>query len=78
MAGEEVLLRFSFVTIRINCSTELADLEWHTLTPNELCQILSTSLAQGLSGEQVKRKKEEYGSNVSLAHSRTRSKQLTK
>ncbi|KAI9681771.1 MAG: hypothetical protein M1829_000516 [Trizodia sp. TS-e1964] len=45
-------------------TAELADLEWHTLSPQELLTRLSTSLVQGLSVEQVTRRQAEYGRNV--------------
>lgn len=43
---------------------ELADLEWHTLSPQELYTRLSSSPAQGLSSEQAKRRLTEYGKNT--------------
>lgn len=43
---------------------ELADLEWHTISPEELYRRLSISFTQGLSSEQIKRRLEEYGKNV--------------
>lgn len=47
-----------------NSQTELGDLDWHTVTVNEIYTRLSTSLAQGLSAEQAKRRLTEYGKNV--------------
>lgn len=43
---------------------ELNDLEWHTLSVNELTQRLSTSLQQGLSTDQVSKKLSEFGKNL--------------
>lgn len=48
-------------------SLELGALEWHTITPNELLNRLSTSQNQGLSVEQVQRRITEYGKNVPSA-----------
>lgn len=42
----------------------LADLDWHTITHDELYNRLSTSLAQGLSADQVKRRLQEHGRNI--------------
>ena len=43
---------------------DLADLDWHTITINELTQRLNTSLKDGLSDEQVKRRLQRYGKNA--------------
>lgn len=42
---------------------DLADLEWHTISPDELYRRLSVALTQGLSDEQVKRRAGENGKN---------------
>lgn len=47
--------------------TELADLDWHTIEPQEIYQRLSTSLTQGLSIEQATRRLAEYGKNMPSA-----------
>jgi len=44
-------------------STDLADLEWHTLAIHELCRRLSVDLDQGLSDDQSKRRLNEHGQN---------------
>ena len=44
-------------------SLELSNLEWHTVSPDELFRRLSTELTRGLSDEQVKRRLLEYGRN---------------
>ncbi|KAJ1299935.1 hypothetical protein OPQ81_005376 [Rhizoctonia solani] len=44
--------------------TDLADLEWHTITTNDLVQRLNTSLRDGLSEEQVKTRQQRYGKNA--------------
>ena len=43
---------------------ELLDLEWHTISPDELFRRLSTESSKGLSTEQVKRRLTEYGKNT--------------
>jgi sodium/potassium-transporting ATPase subunit alpha len=43
---------------------ELGDLEWHTLSLEELETQLSTSRTQGLSKAQVERKQKEFGKNT--------------
>jgi len=45
-------------------STELANVDWHVITPNEIYTRLSTSPTQGLSSEQSKRRLAEYGKNI--------------
>jgi sodium/potassium-transporting ATPase subunit alpha len=42
---------------------EFADLDWHTVTLNEIYTRLSSSPNQGLSVDQVKRRLTEYGKN---------------
>lgn len=41
----------------------MSDLEWHTITADEVSTRLTTSPSQGLSDEQVKRRQVEYGRN---------------
>ncbi|KAH7348562.1 hypothetical protein BKA65DRAFT_584292 [Rhexocercosporidium sp. MPI-PUGE-AT-0058] len=43
---------------------ELGDLEWHTLTPDNIYTRLAVSPNQGLSSEQAKRRLAEYGKNI--------------
>lgn len=43
---------------------ELADLDWHKVSVQELSLRISSSLAHGLSKEQVLRKREQYGKNA--------------
>ncbi|KAF4633510.1 hypothetical protein G7Y89_g4608 [Cudoniella acicularis] len=43
---------------------ELANVDWHTITPNEIYTRLSSSPTQGLSVEQSKRRLTEYGKNT--------------
>ncbi|KAL8377456.1 hypothetical protein RB595_008237 [Gaeumannomyces hyphopodioides] len=45
-------------------ATDLADLEWHTITVDELVRRLSSSLKDGLSDEQVQRRVKQYGKNA--------------
>ncbi|KAK4191344.1 hypothetical protein QBC35DRAFT_375986 [Podospora australis] len=45
-------------------ATDLADLEWHTLPRDDVIGRLTTSLDQGLSQDQVKRRSVEYGKNT--------------
>lgn len=44
-------------------TTELADLDWHTLTVAQVAERLSVSLAVGLEPIQVDRKVKEHGKN---------------
>jgi len=44
--------------------TELSDLEWHTVSVEEALRRLSSSMEQGLSADQVERRKKEYGKNT--------------
>ncbi|OCL07754.1 Na/K ATPase-like protein alpha 1 subunit [Glonium stellatum] len=46
---------------------DLAGLEWHIITPDELYRRLSVSVSQGLSNDQVKRRMIEYGKNKPTA-----------
>lgn len=45
-------------------TTDLADLEWHTISTEELVQRLNTSLRDGLSDEQVRDRLQRYGRNA--------------
>lgn len=47
-----------------DAAAELGDVNWHTLSVNELQNQLSTSLVQGLSQDQVAAKIKEHGRNV--------------
>ncbi|KAF2647322.1 calcium ATPase [Lophiostoma macrostomum CBS 122681] len=44
-------------------AVELADLEWHSISTDEVCRRLSMTLGQGLSREQADRRLIEYGKN---------------
>lgn len=44
--------------------TDLADLEWHTISTKDLVQRLNTSLKDGLSNDQVKDRLQRYGKNA--------------
>lgn len=46
---------------------ELASLEWHIISPDEIYTRLSTSITRGLSGDQVIGRLTEYGKNVPSA-----------
>ncbi|KAK0636109.1 hypothetical protein B0T17DRAFT_482038 [Bombardia bombarda] len=50
--------------VQKGATTDLADLEWHTVSVDEVTRRLSTSLDQGLSKNQVDRKIVEYGKNT--------------
>jgi sodium/potassium-transporting ATPase subunit alpha len=52
------------VRAKQDATAELGDIEWHTLSINEVETRLSTSLVQGLSKEQVTTKQKEFGKNV--------------
>jgi sodium/potassium-transporting ATPase subunit alpha len=43
---------------------ELANLDWHIITPNEIYTRLTSSPYQGLSSEQATRRLSEYGRNA--------------
>jgi sodium/potassium-transporting ATPase subunit alpha len=43
--------------------TELADLDWHIITQEELYKRLNTSTAEGISSEMVKQRLAQYGRN---------------
>ncbi|KAK4442051.1 hypothetical protein QBC34DRAFT_456653 [Podospora aff. communis PSN243] len=45
-------------------ATDLADLEWHTIAVDDALRRLGTSLDQGLSQDQVKRRTAEFGKNA--------------
>ncbi|RDW59706.1 putative calcium-transporting ATPase [Coleophoma cylindrospora] len=47
-----------------SAAKELADLDWHKITPNEIYTRLSTSPQRGLSAEQAKRRLAEHGKNA--------------
>lgn len=47
-----------------NYIADLADLEWHTITTDELVQRLNTSLKDGLSDDQVRDRLQRYGKNA--------------
>ncbi|KAF2132016.1 calcium ATPase [Dothidotthia symphoricarpi CBS 119687] len=44
-------------------AVDLAALDWHTLTVDELCRRLSVDIACGLSEDQIKHRTGEYGQN---------------
>lgn len=48
----------------VHMPTGLLELEWHTITPDEVFRRLSTETTRGLSEEQIKRRVIEYGKNV--------------
>lgn len=54
-------------TPNAHISIELANVDWHVISPNEIYQRLSTSPSQGLSAEQCKRRLTEYGKNTPSA-----------
>jgi sodium/potassium-transporting ATPase subunit alpha len=43
---------------------ELNDLDWHTISTDELCTRLRTSMVQGLSREQAAHCLQQYGRNM--------------
>lgn len=47
-----------------DAAAELKDLEWHTLSTDDVIGRLETSLAQGLSKEQIEAKTKEFGKNM--------------
>ncbi|PMD19532.1 calcium ATPase [Hyaloscypha hepaticicola] len=47
-----------------SAAKEFANLDWHTIAPNEIYTRLSTSPQQGLSTEQAKHRLTEYGKNT--------------
>ncbi|KAK2001547.1 Na,H/K antiporter P-type ATPase [Colletotrichum falcatum] len=47
-----------------NVATELSELEWHTLSVDEILRRQSSSLADGLSPDQVQRRMAHYGKNA--------------
>ncbi|KAJ6439764.1 Na/K ATPase alpha 1 subunit [Purpureocillium lavendulum] len=47
-----------------SAAKDLSDLEWHTISPEEVSKRLTTSRDAGLSGDQVKRRQQEYGRNA--------------
>ncbi|TAQ86068.1 hypothetical protein B7494_g5614 [Chlorociboria aeruginascens] len=52
---------------RSRSRSQLAGLDWHIISPNEILNRLSTSLNQGLSSEQVTRRLQQYGKNIPSA-----------
>lgn len=50
-----------------HASLELSNVDWHTITPNEIYTRLSSSPSQGLSVDQCKRRLTEYGKNTPSA-----------
>ncbi|KAK3937704.1 putative type IIC NA+/K+/H+-transporting ATPase [Diplogelasinospora grovesii] len=57
-------------------TTDLTDLEWHTVSVDEVVRRLSTSLDQGLSQDQIKRRTAEYGKNAPSPPETHRTKQI--
>ena len=55
---------------------ELTELDWHTISVEEIFQRLSTTPNQGLSSEQIDRKIKEYGKNVLSPPETYRTKQI--
>lgn len=53
-----------FLASCANEDSELGDLDWHTITPEDIYTRLSVSPNQGLSSEQAKRRLTEYGKNI--------------
>lgn len=47
-----------------SATTELSSLEWHVLSPEEVCSRLSTSTVKGLSEEEVRLRLVKYGKNT--------------
>jgi hypothetical protein len=60
------LLPFFDGIITNGCVLQIAltDLEWHTLPTIDVEKRLTTSITEGLSGDQVKRRQAEYGRNA--------------
>lgn len=56
--------RVEVVKAKKDAAAELGDLEWHTLSVDEIHTRLSTSTVQGLSKEQVEVKQKEFGKNA--------------
>ena len=56
--------RVEAVKVKRDAATEFGDLEWHTLSVNDVQTQLSTSLVQGLSKGQVDMKAKEFGKNM--------------
>lgn len=46
------------------CTTDLSDLQWHTITAPEVVERLVTSSRDGLSETQAQRRIQEYGKNA--------------
>ncbi|GJN71859.1 hypothetical protein Purlil1_4966 [Purpureocillium lilacinum] len=47
-----------------SAAKDLSDLEWHTITPDEVAKRLTTTPSSGLSRDQVQRRQQEYGRNA--------------
>lgn len=50
--------------VKKDAVAELGELEWHTLSIDEVQRRLSTSLTRGLSNDQVQGKLKEFGKNI--------------
>ncbi|KIE01664.1 ATPase, P-type, transmembrane domain protein, partial [Metarhizium majus ARSEF 297] len=57
------LIRASEVAAK-GVTTDLSDLQWHTITATEVAERLVTSSTDGLSETQAERRLEEYGKNA--------------
>ena len=55
---------------------DLADLDWHIIPVDDLARRLSTSIKDGLSNDQVRRKLEQYGKNAPSPPEKHRFKQI--
>ncbi|KAF4839603.1 Sodium/potassium-transporting ATPase subunit alpha-A [Colletotrichum siamense] len=47
-----------------NVATDLSELEWHTISVEEILRRLSSSLTDGLSPDQITRRQAHYGKNA--------------
>jgi sodium/potassium-transporting ATPase subunit alpha len=56
--------RVEAVKAKHDAAAGFGDLEWHTLSVNDVQTQLSTSLVQGLAKEQVDMKAKEFGKNI--------------
>lgn len=61
---EKQLAEASIALVKKDAVAELGELEWHTLTIDEVQQRLSTSLTKGLLKDQVDLKLKEFGKNI--------------
>lgn len=57
-------VRVDAVKTKGDAAADFGDLDFHTISVNDLQTRLSTSLVQGLSREQVENKTKEYGKNM--------------